>query len=114
MTSKLQLSLFRSNDTCVSHNGLVFALILRTTEKQTQIVAAFQFSFLEFIKKGWYGITAASRCKARAVLERSNAGVSSSDPTRYTRGSLCCVSMGRRLPSIALQVVNEMSKILQL
>jgi len=22
--------------------------------------------FLEFIKKGWYGITAASRCKARA------------------------------------------------
>jgi hypothetical protein len=52
-------------------------------------------SVLEFIKKGWYGITAASRCKARILLERSNTGVASSDPTRYIRGFLsfffpCC------------------------
>jgi len=86
VTSKFQLSLFRPNDTCVFHNGLVFALILRTTEKQTQIVAGFQFFRVH--KKGRYGITAASRCKARALLERSKAGVASSDPTWYTRGFL--------------------------
>lgn len=106
MTSKLQLGLFRPNDTCVIHNGLVFALILLTTEKKTQIFAGFQF-FLEFIKKERYGITAACRCKARTLLERSNTGVASSYPTRYTRGFLCSVAMGQRLPSTALQVVKR-------
>ena len=33
MPSKLQLSLFRPNDTCVIHNGLVFALIFANDRK---------------------------------------------------------------------------------
>jgi hypothetical protein len=108
VTSRLQLGLFRPSDTCVIHKGLVFALILLTTEKKTQIFAGFQF--FRFHKEGGYDISAAGRCKARTHLERSKSGVASSYPTRYTRGLVCSVAMGRRLPSTALQVVNEVSK----
>lgn len=65
MTSELQLSLFRPNDTCVIHNGLVFVLIFQTIEKQTQIVVGFQFFR---VHKEWGGTVSPLPAGARRAL----------------------------------------------
>jgi hypothetical protein len=85
--------------------GACFRFNFANDRKKTQIFAGFQF--FRFHKEG---VVRYLRCKARSLLERSNTGVASSYPTRYTRGLVCSVAMGRRLPSTALQVVNEVSK----